>query len=67
MTDALSLQGTRVDEGMEVKMVRVGGAVDLEGFQGGGDLLIEECILGGLPSKPGLSLKRAEIAGEVRI
>ena len=48
-------------------MVRVGGAVDLEGFQGGGDLLIEACILGGLPSQPGLSLKRAEIAGEVRI
>ena len=41
--------------------------MDLEGFQGGGDLLIEACILGGLPSKPGLSLKRAEIAGEVRI
>jgi hypothetical protein len=46
----------------------------LEGFQGGGDLLIQGCILGGLtskpilvPSNPGLSLKRAEIAGEVRI
>jgi len=56
-----------VDEGLEVKRVRVGGAVNLEGFQGGGNLLIEECILGGLPSEPGLSLKRAEIAGEVRI
>ncbi len=67
VTDALSLQGTRVDEGLEVKKVRVGGAVDLESFQGGVNLLIEECILGGLPSKPGLSLKRAEIAGEVRI
>jgi hypothetical protein len=67
VTDALSLQGTRVDEGLEMKKVQVGGAVDLEGFQGGGDLLIEACILGGLPSKPGLSLKRAEIAGEVRI
>jgi hypothetical protein len=41
--------------------------VDLEGFQGGGNLLIEECILGGLSSQTGLSLKRAEIAGEVRI
>ena len=68
VTDALSLQGTRVDEGLEVERVRVGDAVDLEGFQGGGDLLIEQCILGGpRPSKPGLSLKRAEIAGEVRI
>jgi len=67
VTDALSLQGTRVDEGLEVMMVRVGRAVDLEGFQGGGNLLIEECILGGPPSQPGLSLKRAEIAGEVRI
>jgi cytoskeletal protein CcmA (bactofilin family) len=67
VTDALSLQGTRVDEDLDMKGVRVGGAVDLEGFQGGGDLLIEACILGGLPSKPGLSLKRAEIAGEVRI
>ena len=56
-----------MDEGLEVKRVRVGGAVNLEGFQGGGNLLIEACILGGLPSKPGLSLKRAEIAGEVRI
>ena len=56
-----------MDEGLEVKRVRVGGAVNLEGFQGGGNLLIEECILGGLPSEPGLSLKRAEIAGEVRI
>jgi len=67
VTDALSLQGTRVDEGLEVKKVRVGGTMDLEGFQGGGDLLIAACILGGLPSQPGLSLKRAEIAGEVRI
>jgi len=67
VTNAFSLQGTRVDEGLEVKRVRVGGAVNLEGFQGGGNLLIEECILGGLPSEPGLSLKRAEIAGEVRI
>jgi len=50
-----------------MKGVRVGGAVNLEGFQGGGNLLIEACILGGLPSEPGLSLKRAEIAGEVRI
>jgi hypothetical protein len=56
-----------VDEDLDMKGVRVGGAVDLEGFQGGGNLLIEACILGGLPSKPGLSLKRAEIAGEVRI
>jgi cytoskeletal protein CcmA (bactofilin family) len=67
MTDALSLQGTRVDEDLDMKGVRVGGAVNLEGFQGGGDLLIQGCILGGLPSQPGLSLKRAEIAGEVRI
>ena len=67
VTDALSLQGTRVDEGLEVKKVRVGGAVDLESFQGGVNLLIEECILGGPSSQPGLSLKRAEIAGEVRI
>jgi hypothetical protein len=67
VTDALSLQGTRIDEGLEMKEVQVGRAVNLEGLQGGGDLLIEECILGGLPSKPGLSLKRAEIAGEVRI
>jgi len=67
VADAFSLQGTRVDEDMDMKKVRVGEAVDLEGFQGGGNLLIEECILGGLPSKPGLSLKRAEIAGEVRI
>jgi hypothetical protein len=67
VTDALRLQGTRVDEGLEVKKVRVGGAVDLESFQGGVNLLIEECILGGPSSQPGLSLKRAEIAGEVRI
>jgi len=67
VTDALSLQGTRVDEDMDMKEVRVGGAVNLEGFQGGGNLLIEACILGGLPSEPGLNLKRAEIAGEVRI
>ena len=67
VTDALSLQGTRVDEGLEVERVRVGDAVDLEGFQGGGDLLITACILGGAPYRPGLSLKRAEIAGEVRI
>jgi hypothetical protein len=67
VTDALSLQGTRIDEGLEMKEVQVGRAVDLEGFQGGGDLLIEACILGGLPSQPGLSLKRAEIAGEVHI
>jgi len=67
VTNALSLQGTRIDEGLEMKKVQVGRAVDLEGFQGGGNLLIEECILGGLPLKPGLSLKRAEIAGEVRI
>jgi hypothetical protein len=67
-TDALSLQGTRVDEGLEMKEVQVGRAVDLEGFQGGGNLLIKGCILGGPRSyKPGLSLKRAEIAGEVRI
>jgi len=56
-----------VDEDLDMKGVRVGGAVNLEGFQGGGNLLIEACILGGLPSEPGLSLKRAEIAGEVRI
>jgi hypothetical protein len=67
VTNAFSLQGTRVDEDLDMKWVRVGEAVDLEGFQGGGDLLIAACILGGLPSKPGLSLKRAEIAGEVRI
>jgi cytoskeletal protein CcmA (bactofilin family) len=67
VTNALSLQGTRVDEDMDMKGVRVGEAMNLEGFQGGGNLLIEACILGGLPSKPGLSLKRAEIAGEVRI
>jgi hypothetical protein len=67
VTDALSLQGTRIDEGLEMKEVQVDRAVDLEGFQGGGDLLIEACILGGLPSEPRLSLKRAEIAGEVRI
>jgi hypothetical protein len=67
VTDALSLQGTRIDEGLEMKEVHIGRAVDLEGFQGGGDLLVEACILGGLPSQPGLSLKRAEIAGEVRI
>jgi hypothetical protein len=67
VTDTFSLQGTRVDEDLDMKEVRVGGAVNLEGFQGGGNLLIEECILGGLPSQPGLSLKRAEIAGEVRI
>jgi hypothetical protein len=67
VADALSLQGTRVDEGLEMEEVRVGRAVDLESFQGGGDLLIAACILGGLPSEPGLSLKRAEIAGEVRI
>jgi cytoskeletal protein CcmA (bactofilin family) len=67
VTDALSLQGTRVDESLEVREIRVGGAVNLEGFQGGGDILIERCILGGLPFEPGLSLKRAEIAGEVRI
>jgi hypothetical protein len=68
VTDALSLQGTRVDESLEVRKIRVGRAVDLEGFQGGGDLLIEACILGGpRSSQPGLSLKRAEIAGEVRI
>jgi len=68
VTDALSLQGTRVDEGLEMKEVQVGRAVDLEGFQGGGNLLIKGCILGGPPSsQPGLSLKRAEIAGEVRI
>jgi hypothetical protein len=67
VTNAFSLQGTRVDEDLDMKWVRVGEAVDLEGFQVGGDLLIAACILGGLPSKPGLSLKRAEIAGEVRI
>jgi hypothetical protein len=67
VTDALSLQGTRVDESLEVRKIRVDRAVDLEGFQGGGNLLIEECILGGLSSQTGLSLKRAEIAGEVRI
>ncbi len=67
VTNAFSLQGTRVDEDLDMKWVRVGEAVNLEGFQGGGNLLIEECILGGPPSQPGLSLKRAEIAGEVRI
>jgi hypothetical protein len=74
VTNDFSLQGIRVDEGLEVKNVWVGRAMNLEGFQGGGDLLIQGCILGGLtskpilvPSNPGLSLKRAEIAGEVRI
>jgi hypothetical protein len=68
VTNHFSLQGIRVDEGLEVKNVWVGGAMNLEGFQGGGNLLIERCILGGpLYSQPGLSLERAEIAGEVRI
>ena len=34
--DVLRLQGTRVDEDLDMKGVRVGEAVDLEGFQGGG-------------------------------
>jgi hypothetical protein len=33
-----------VDEDMDMERVRAGDAVDLEGFQGGGNLLIKGCI-----------------------